>query len=325
MKNVIKVSIIISSYNREKWLKESIESSLQQTNIEPEVIVIDDGSTDKSIEVLKSFSSKIIYKIGTNKGVCFVRNKGLEIASGKYVVFLDCDDKFEIDSLYKQVALLEETGSDLCIGLWKKLKMFKSGRVEISIPSVQNLYREDDLLLRLLKYWWVPPLAYMHRRQFLQTNNIKWKVGFGFPDDFEFILRVALKDPKVCSLSEVTGYYRHHPGPRISVLRDEFESCQNLLYILDNAAAGIEQNGKKDDQALKSALCNYYLFVAKNMYDFDKTTALNILKKIYTIHPSFKPKNKFYSFCLHMMGFENLESVFGFRKKIYNFVRQERY
>jgi len=77
------VSIIIPCYNAENWVRQSIQSALDQTWSPVEVIVIDDGSTDKSLEVIKSFGSKIIWETGPNRGANHARNRGLELAKGE--------------------------------------------------------------------------------------------------------------------------------------------------------------------------------------------------------------------------------------------------
>jgi len=86
------VSIIIPCFNAEEYVAESIQSALDQTHPDCEVIVIDDGSTDRSLDVIQSFGDKIRWETGPNRGGCAARNRGIALASGEWIQFLDADD-----------------------------------------------------------------------------------------------------------------------------------------------------------------------------------------------------------------------------------------
>src|SRR3954451_21632885 len=86
------VSIIIPCYNAERWLNESIDSCLRQTYRPLEIVVVDDGSTDKSLQILMSYGSRIKYVTGPNRGGNHARNTGFALTKGEYVQFLDADD-----------------------------------------------------------------------------------------------------------------------------------------------------------------------------------------------------------------------------------------
>ena len=86
------VSILIPCYNAEAWVEETIDSALNQTYQRKEVIVVDDGSTDRSVEICKRYESHITLEAGPNGGACRARNRALELASGELVQYLDADD-----------------------------------------------------------------------------------------------------------------------------------------------------------------------------------------------------------------------------------------
>src|SRR5574344_1384872 len=95
-----KISIIVSAFNAEKYIKECLEKLLQQTYENIEIIVVEDGSTDKTKEIIKSFEKNkkitIIYNDG-NKGLSYSRNVGLRGATGEYIGFIDADDYIDND------------------------------------------------------------------------------------------------------------------------------------------------------------------------------------------------------------------------------------
>jgi glycosyltransferase involved in cell wall biosynthesis len=98
------VAVIIPCYNAEKWVARAIQSALDQDYPNLEVIVIDDGSTDGSLDVIKSFGDRIRWETGPNRGACAARNRGLALTEAEYVVFLDADDWLVSEALSRQVA-----------------------------------------------------------------------------------------------------------------------------------------------------------------------------------------------------------------------------
>src|SRR5687768_8397891 len=87
-----RVSVVIPCYNGEQFIREAIGSALSQTYPDLEIIVIDDGSTDGSLDRIRSFGKGIRWESGPNRGGCAARNRGIELARGDWVQFLDADD-----------------------------------------------------------------------------------------------------------------------------------------------------------------------------------------------------------------------------------------
>ena len=102
-------SVVIPLYNKEALIEQTVERVLLQTYQDFEVIVVDDGSTDKGVEVVKEFDDKRIRIIQQeNQGVSAARNKGIEESQGEYIAFLDADDKWETDYLETQHCLIKK-------------------------------------------------------------------------------------------------------------------------------------------------------------------------------------------------------------------------
>ena len=109
----MKVSVIIPNYNYGRFLRQAIQSAFDQTLKPHEILVVDDGSTDDSKEILREFGDKIIVIEQANEGVAAARNKGAEIATGDLLAFLDADDFWHPEKLEKQ---MEKFHSDIEIG-----------------------------------------------------------------------------------------------------------------------------------------------------------------------------------------------------------------
>jgi glycosyltransferase involved in cell wall biosynthesis len=106
------VSIIIPCYNGQDFVAAAIESSIDQTYQNIEIIVIDDGSTDNSLEIISTFGDKIRIESTINQGVQLARNRGIELATGEYIKFLDCDDVLMLDCIETQVTRSLEFSAD---------------------------------------------------------------------------------------------------------------------------------------------------------------------------------------------------------------------
>ena len=102
------VSIVIPCFNREKEISDAINSALSQTYASIEIIIVDDGSTDNSIEVIKRYGEKVKLIAQPNSGVSAARNTGFELAKGKFIVFLDSDDWLSDDIIEKHISTVNQ-------------------------------------------------------------------------------------------------------------------------------------------------------------------------------------------------------------------------
>ena len=127
--NKIDISIIVPIYNAEKYLNKCLESLTKQTKKELEFILINDGSTDKTEEIIKEYQDKRIkYFKNKNQGIGKTRNFGISKSSGKYLMFVDSDDYLEKDAceiLYKKIS---KEGADLAICDF--YKVYENGKTE---------------------------------------------------------------------------------------------------------------------------------------------------------------------------------------------------
>ena len=138
------VSIIIPCFNAERYIANAIRSSLEQTYPNREVIVIDDGSTDGSVEALKSFGSSIHWETGPNQGACAARNRGLQLAKGERIQFLDADDWLYPQKLELQVDCVRKHPHSTPVCDWELNESGQTTR-RILAPSTN-----DDPLFSLL-------------------------------------------------------------------------------------------------------------------------------------------------------------------------------
>jgi glycosyltransferase involved in cell wall biosynthesis len=212
------VSIIIPSYNSEKFIAGTIESALGQVWQNKEVIVIDDGSIDHSFEIAKSFESENVKVFRQeNKGASAARNRGLIEVKGDYIQFLDADDLLDRDKIEKQVKAI---GNDpFAIAYGSSIK-FNDGEDFASHTALSFLTKDygngKDLLFDLYggnseNYTggMVPLHAWLTPAQFIKDAG-NWEESLTVDDDGDFFCRVLLKAKNVKYVDTAVCYYRMH-------------------------------------------------------------------------------------------------------------------
>ena len=147
-KNINKlISIVMPTYNSDKYIKESIDSILNQTYSNWELIIIDDSSTDNTSKILSNYRDKRIkvYKNETNKGVAYSRNKGISLCTSDVIAFLDSDDIWAKDKLEKQIYLYSRERQFIFTGSYFIDEIGKQNSYQLKVPEKIN---RNELLKR---------------------------------------------------------------------------------------------------------------------------------------------------------------------------------
>jgi glycosyltransferase involved in cell wall biosynthesis len=187
MKNL--VSVIIPCYNAENYVSEAIENALHQSYDPIEVIVVDDGSTDGSLDVIKSFSEQVTWRTGENQGVSAARNRGIEIAEGEFVKFLDADDMLPEHAVETQVSQIREINRERASVFGDSLQIGPEGIV-IGHSSFRQMRDEEDPISYILKV--NPGVSYpLHRRKYLEEIG-GFDEGLPWAEDYDLHLRLHL-------------------------------------------------------------------------------------------------------------------------------------
>ena len=201
-----RVSVIIPVYQGDRFLTEAIESVLNQTYTNYEIIVVDDGSTDNSCGVLQPYREKIRYIYQENQGVAAARNRGIQMAQGELIAFLDQDDFWLPDKLTLQVACFDaqpEIGIVHCG--WRRVD--QEGK---PLGNVEPWYKAPNLTL---EEWvqWKPILlsAMMFRREWLQRVS-GLDTRFQQVCDLDLALRLGLAGCQSSWVYQVIICYRQH-------------------------------------------------------------------------------------------------------------------
>lgn len=203
------VSVIIPSYNRENYIAETIESVLNQTYDNIELIVVDDGSTDKSRNIIDSYGDKISileHPGRINKGQSAALNLGISISQGEYIAFLDSDDLFAPDKIDKQVRFLEENSQyGLVYGNGDAID--ENGEILYRLYENDH-YEKSDPNLILLDCYFLLPNNSLLRKDVLASAGL-FDESLRAAQDHDLLVRVA-EVTKVAYINECLFFYRRH-------------------------------------------------------------------------------------------------------------------
>ena len=180
------VSIVIPCYNAGAWIGECIQSALDQTWNDIEIIVVDDGSTDQSRGVIASFGDRIRHEFGPNRGGASARNRGLELARGEWIQFLDADDVLLPDCIEGKLQMTRDPGVVACCGI--EFMDFTARDGELGGPSCWLLDEHD--IDTLLASGGPQTAAPLHRRADLDSVG-GFRVGLPCAQDLDLHLRLA--------------------------------------------------------------------------------------------------------------------------------------
>lgn len=220
------ISIIVPIYNAEKYLNRCIDSLINQTKEELEIILINDGSTDNSEKIIKEYNDKRIkYFKNKNQGIGKTRNFGIEKTTGKYIMFVDSDDYIEKDACEKLYS--KAINNNLDIVICDFFKINDLGETEqITIPDFEDssLKENPDIITEFLAPW-----AKLYSRELIIDNNIRFVENLKY-EDAPFVIEALCCANKIGKLNECLNYYLVHTNSETTI-RDR--RCFDILKIID--------------------------------------------------------------------------------------------
>ncbi len=297
----IKVSVIVPVYNASEYIANTLNSIINQDFSSFEIIVIDDGSTDNSLEIIKeklsksTVSHKVIHQ--ENSGVSCARNRGIEEAIGEYLVFVDSDDYVtgnHLSELYNgetdfsMIQFVKKQGDNLSTPYHFSKRLI----------SCDDFIRKELNMEMPFNFWQL-----MYRASIVKDNNIRFNPEFIYGEDIEFALKSLSYGRDVSISNEVTYYYIQHADSAINT--SDYRRFE-VVNIFENLAEFYRSQGKNElsDLIVTSRIpkaifgnMNYFFY---NNYDFDevisKMKELDLMTKLskYESDSKFKYKIKLF-------------------------------
>lgn len=237
------ISIIVPIYNAEKYIAKCVDSLVNQTKKELEFILINDGSTDNTEEIIKTYKDKRIkYYKNKNQGIGKTRNFGISKSTGKYIMFLDSDDYLSKNACQKMYEKILESNSDLVIcDFYKVYDSGKTEEVKLSSFGETSLKGRPSIINEIN----LAPWNKIYKRELIIKNKIKFIENLKY-EDAPFVIETLSKAKKISKLNESLNYYVIH-GNSETTVRDE--RCFDILKIVD-----IIRRNTKDKKYLKEAV-----------------------------------------------------------------------
>lgn len=243
-----KVSIIIPVYNAEKTIERCLLSILNQTYSDYEIITVNDGSSDHSLEILKKYEKdtkgKVVVINQKNQGVAKTRNRAIKLAKGKYIMFIDNDDYFDKDYIETYVKEIESSDLDMVIGGYRRVNVDK-----------KILFQEKLCDTEWSKYKIMAPWAKIYLASFLKKNKIEF-MNYGIGEDVYFNLTAFSHQPKI-KIIDYIGYNWFFNTKSISNTSQRgLNPDIDITYLLGK----VKEQYKEMDSLLSYYFVRYYIW-----------------------------------------------------------------
>lgn len=285
------ISIIVPVYNAEKYLKKCLDSLVNQTKKELEFILINDGSTDKSEEIIKTYKDKRIkYFKNKNQGIGKTRNLGIEKATGKYLMFLDSDDYFSNDACEMLYKTAEKEKADLIVFDYYRVEKENLNEVKIESFNATNIKDDPNLLLKIN----LGPCNKIYKSDLIKNNDIKFEENLKYEDTL-FVVKAIYKAKKIIKLNKCLHYYIIHEKSETTV-RDK--KVFDILKIVDKIRTYLKNDELMKDSVDKLTVKILTNYTIQQRYQSDKKLAMKFIDEVFKYLekeiPDYK-NNKYYS------------------------------
>ena len=261
------ISVIIPVYNVEKYVRECLESVVNQTIKDIQIIVVNDGSTDKSREILEEYKNKynnIIIVDKENEGLGAARNTGLQYALGEYVAFLDSDDYVEFDMYRNMVEVGVKNNSDIVICGIEWVFEDKRNNTVLCSPK-KNIEKseaiKDFLLFDIQGFAWNK----IYKKSIFDNYNIKYPEGVYYEDMFVTISSIIHSD-RISIIDKAFYKYRQRNTSIIHTIGEKhIEDFSNEVNRCINSVG----DSKYENEMLVYKLINF-IGICKMIYKYSK-------------------------------------------------------
>jgi len=261
-----KVSVIVPVYNIENYLGECLDSIVNQTLEDIEIICVDDGSTDASPEILKSYSqkdSRIKIISQENKDVGAARGAGVKVATGEYIAFVDNDDWLALDAFEKVYWNAKSNDSDMV--MFKVVFYYPSDDSYIYPPSYKFkkyfptgtdfnnfVFKASDMKNEVLNNAFAPWFKF-YKREFLNSYDFYFKEKITYPD-VPLHVQAMLKAERISFVDENFYFYRREHSESMLLISSKNERIFDIFTVIDEVDTFLSENGLKEEYKIEFSI-----------------------------------------------------------------------
>jgi len=310
------VSILIPCFNAEKFIRQCIDSALAQTWAEKEIVVVDDGSTDASLDIIRSYGERIRWESASNRGANAARNRLLDLARGEWLQYLDADDYLRPDKVRRQMEFLRDHPQADVICSPTFSEKVEHGRTVLLTPTFGG---ESDPWI-MLALWDLPQTGGVLWKRAALERVGGWRVGQPCCQEHELYERLLEAGCRFAFLDECFAVYRElDHGERLTQkLADEVE--RQRLVIVGRIERFLRANGALTP-ARHQAVNDMRHEIARKIWLKDECAALDIVRGIVESDPAFCPSEApasppLYRLVYKAVGFNGAQRIAGYRRRL---------
>jgi glycosyltransferase involved in cell wall biosynthesis len=308
------VSILIPCYNAERWIAQAIESALAQAWVAKEVIVVDDGSTDRSLEIIQSFGDRIYSEACTRRGGNGARNRLLELARGQWVQYLDADDYLLPKKISGQMDfLVTHPDADVVFGP-VTLEHWSEHGVRRKLLQIS----EPHDLWALLARWQLPQTGASLWRKRAIVDVGRWKPDQPCCQEHELYLRLLMAGKHLVYCAANGAIYRQWSTETVCN-QNTLEVNRRRLEIEQRLEDHLRRNRQLTAERLR-AINETRFRIARSAWQEDQTSALAIMSQVQTLEPEFSPTDEVatarYQLSYRLLGFRTSERLADLARKL---------
>jgi len=312
---MINVSILIPCYNAERWVRQAVESALNQTYEHCEVICVDDGSTDGTLDLLLSFGDSIRLETGPNRGGNVTRNRLLKLAKGDWIQYLDADDYLEPTKVEGHIQTLENgCDADVLFGPVTIEKTLPSGQIDRFLDEIPT--NEDPWNLFL--HWGLPQTGGLFWNASVLKEVGGWKDDQPVCQENELMFRLLAAEKKF-ERSTGGAVYRIWSTETVCH-RDPMNALKTRMQLVSAGEEWLEQNGRLTPE-YRRTIAQTRLESARVAIFHDREYAYQLADQVRQKSPGFTPSPApsfpwMYRWIYRCLGFGFSERVASWKRRL---------
>jgi glycosyltransferase involved in cell wall biosynthesis len=315
------VSILIPCFNAEHFVAQAIESGLAQTWPVKEVIVVDDGSTDASLDRIRQFDGLIHWETGPNRGGNITRNRLLELANGEWLQYLDADDFLLPQKVERQVGFARNSpDTDIICSptIWEKMENERLFCVKTRFPEPRDAWI-------LLAHWYLPQTGGPLWKRAALTRVGGWRVGQPCCQEHELYCRLLEGGCRFEFTDDCLAVYRDWDHSSRVTGRFRSEVIRQRLLIQARIEKCLRERGELTAER-QLAVNDARHQIARSVWQSDQRSALDIVREIRESDPLFYPSQgpsspRSYQFAYRVLGFRGAQWIAKFRRSFVSILR----
>jgi glycosyltransferase involved in cell wall biosynthesis len=302
---MVAVSVVVPCFDARPWIEATLESVLVQAPVDIEIIVVDDGSTDGSAELVEARFPMVRLIRADHSGPSRARNLGTRAATGAFIQYLDADDLLTSRKLDIQLRALNDSNADVAYGDWQELRARPDGTFGPDRVVARPI--EDPAEISLFTGFWSPPAVYLFRREIVERVG-GWNETLPIVQDARFVLDCALHGGTFTYCPGIAALYRVHSTDSVST-RD------HAAFVLDRLrnAKSVEAwwvSKRQLTPARVEALVTVYGQVARDCFQRDGATFEAALRSLERLRPGYVPTQPWHlSLASRLVGYRRAEAL----------------